>query len=247
MKYTWPILFVAAIAVACGGGKKSSGTTPGETHVADDLDVADKKQASTVTADAGVAEAPSASTDAGADTKTPTTTPTGPLVTFRLKNTHADEDLVFSIDKGWQPVIFGYSGKPPKAKPILMFPKFCTASCDAEASARCPYCPKPKKNRQERKLEKRETVSPGAHKDVTWDGQIFVYEGTKGTRKGRAKSCKCWKKAAVPPETYTIKACGFRLTKKADKRSLYECPSTEIKLPPDKPIVIELEFSGKKK
>jgi hypothetical protein len=244
MKHTW-MLCAVALVMGCGGGKKSSGTTPGDNHVGDDLDVDnnDKKDTPVVTVDAGAA-APVAVDGGTASTAPP---PTGPLVTFRLKNTHADKDLVFSIDKGWQPVIFAYSGKPPNAKGVLLFPKFCTASCDSEPDARCPYCPKPKKNKQEKKLEKREIVKPSEHKDVAWDGQIFVYEKTKGKRKGRTKRCDCWKKQAIPPETYTVKACGFRLTKDAEKRSLYECPSVEVKLPPDKPTVVELEFSGKKK
>ncbi len=41
-----------------------------------------------------------------------------PAVSFVLEN-HGKTDLSFAVDKGWQPVLFAYSGKPPKAKSMF--------------------------------------------------------------------------------------------------------------------------------
>ncbi len=235
------------VAAGCGGGNKadSSGrTTPGNSHVADDLDVPDE---AAPTSDAGAAGATtsdpvaSSTVDAGAAVAPPAS---GSLVTFRLSNT-SSEELDFAIDKGWQGNIFAYTGVPPKAKSVVLFAKHCTAACDAPAADRCPYCPPPKRNRDEKAAEKRVTVAAGAHHDVPWDGKIYVYEKTRGTRNGRRARCSCYKTVDIPKAEYTVKACGLRVTKKAGKRSRYECPTLKVTLPPDSPTVITFEYPGK--
>ena len=162
-------------------------------------------------------------------------------VTFRLVN-QAKEDLVFSTDKGWQPVIFAFSGEPPNAKSILMFPKFCTASCDAAAEERCPYCPEPERVREVKDAEQREVVAAGASIEVPWDGEIYVYEKTRGTRDGKKKRCDCYRKELVPPETYTVRACGLRITKTASSTTKYQCVDGTMAFPAEGPQVVTLEF-----
>lgn len=162
-------------------------------------------------------------------------------VTFRLVN-QAKEDLVFSIDKGWQPVIFAFSGKPPKAKSIIMFPKFCTASCDAAAEERCPVCAEPEKVSDVKNAEQRQVVAAGASIEVPWDGEVYVYEKTKGTRDGKNKRCDCYRKEPVPPETYTVRACGLRITKTASSTTKYQCVDGTMMFPAEGPQVVTLEF-----
>lgn len=232
-KRTWMVLIASAavMGLGCGGGKAGDAKSPtggGTSTVGSDLDVDDG-------GDAGVPEV---------DAAPEIDAPPPPPVVFRLTNT-AKEDLVFSMDKGWQPVIFAYSGKPPKAKPILMFAKHCTAACDLEdPEGICPYCPEPEKVKDIKAAEKREVVAPGATLEVPWDAQIHVYKKTKSTRDGRKVKCDCFEKEEVPPETYTVRACGLRVTQSATASTKYQCVEGTMVFPaPDEGSqVVELTF-----
>lgn len=233
--------FAMVFVLACGGTQAGKGDSSGAGGGGDD------------TVDpigGGGGDTTAVATDAGP------TDAAGPVepeaaVTFVLANT-ADEDLVFSIDKGWQPVIFAFSGKPPKAVPIVMFAKHCTASCDAVEEERCPYCPPPETAKAEREGEQRVVVAAGAEHRVPWDGGTFVYEKTTGTLEGKKAKCECWRRAEPAPATYTVRACGFRVTKEAGKQSKYQCVEGSMTLPPaETPMEVRLEFpaekTGKKK
>jgi len=235
-----PLLVVFAFALTfqaagCGGGQDTDSTSSnlGESNKGDDLDVPDKQ---------GDAAAESTEPDADGGTAAPPAS-SDPF-TFVIKNS-ASDDLVFSMDKGWQPNIFGFSGKPPKAVSIIMFPKFCSAACDAPEEGRCPYCPEPERVRDIRKAEKRKVVSAGQTLEVPWDGKVFGYQRTKGTRKGRTKRCECYKKQDAPAATYTVRVCGLRVTKSAKQRSRLQCEDASMTLPSDEPQRIELEFGDK--
>ena len=147
------IQLVGLLVLSCGGGQSKPVTQPGEPGTP-----------GSPTAQ-GTAIGPDATVDANGQM---VETPTSP-VTFRLKNT-AQQDLAFSIEKGWQHVVFAYSGVPPKAKPIVLFPTFCTAACDASAEEICPYCPEPESVKEIKAAEQRQIVKPGAFFDVPWDG-----------------------------------------------------------------------------
>jgi len=237
MTRTWVLTALAIagfLAATCGGkqGTKSSGG-PGDTHV-DDLDVDEPG----VDVDAGVSEM----ADAGPEVIGELPEGQEPVVTFELYNS-ADEDLVLSLDRGWQPVISGYSGKPPNAKPILMFATHCTAACEVDEAERCPYCPKAKDSVEERESELRKVIPPGKSLEVVWDGQIFVYERTRGLVDGRKKKCNCYRKEEAPPNTYTVRACGLRITKSAKRTSAYQCPTSTMTLPADGPQTVRFEFA----
>jgi hypothetical protein len=163
-------------------------------------------------------------------------------VTFVMKNSHTEE-LAFNMDRGWQPNLFAYTGKPPRAKWILMFPKHCTASCDATPAERCPRCPEPDRAAAQLAAQKFERVAPGDEVIVPWDGQIHVYERTRAKRgKGKGKRCECHRAEPAPPGTYAVKACGLRLTKSAEKRSRLQCVEAEMTLPARESLRIELDF-----
>jgi hypothetical protein len=151
-------------------------------------------------------------------------------VTFELKNDGAS-DLNFATTKGWQPVIFAFTGKPPKAKSILMFPTACTASCDSDASEICPVCPEPKNKKEEEQMAKHETATAGSSLTVAWDGKVFAYEKAKVP----GKKCQCWRKVDPPAETYTVKACGLRASKEAGTASRPVCAQTSMVLPLTEP------------
>jgi hypothetical protein len=159
-------------------------------------------------------------------------TGTGAAVTFRLKNS-AKDDLVFSVDKGWQPVIFAFSGQPPNAKGILMFPKHCTASCELSGKERCPVCEAPEKVKDIIAAETREVVAPGKSFDVPWDGQVYRHD---------KKDCDCYRREPVPPETYTVRACGLRITKSAKQSTKLQCADGSMTFPADRAQVVELNF-----
>ena len=161
-----------------------------------------------------------------------------PAVTFVLKNSDATE-LAFNMDFGWQPNLFAYTGKPPRAKSILMFSKFCTASCDLAQEERCPVCEQPERAKDVLAAQKMEKVAAGEELEVPWDGQIFVYEKTRGRRKTR---CECHRTEPAPAGTYTVKACGLRLTQSAEERSKLQCVEGEMTLPSDEPQRVELDF-----
>lgn len=172
-------------------------------------------------------------------------------VTFVLKNSHS-ADLSFNMNKGWGTNIFAYSGTPPKARSILLFPTHCTASCEAAEEERCPLCEEPATAKAKLAAQKFEKVAPGAELEVSWDGKALVYEKTRGTRDGKSKRCQCYRRQEAPPGTYTLKACGLRLTSKVGTNSQLQCVETSMTLPADEPLRIELDFgapppAGKKK
>lgn len=221
-------LLILILATACGGSSPSAAEPAGGSSQpnGDDLDVAD---------DGGKAG------DGAAATEAPKAAPAPkPPVTFKLVN-EAGEDLVLSIDKGWQPVIFAFTGKPPNAKSILMFPTHCTASCDAAAEELCPVCAQPEKVKDVKAAEKREVVAPSGSFEVPWDGQIHVYEKTQG-KDGGKKGCDCYRTEAAPAATYTVRACGLRITKSAKSSSKLQCADGTMTLPAEGPQVVELKF-----
>lgn len=159
---------------------------------------------------------------------------------FELQN-GGPGDLVFAVDKGWQPVLFAYTGKPPKAKSVLLFPMGCTGACDAATPEEvCPVCKveedHKKRKQQEKDETKREIAPPGGSVKVPWDGQVLVYEKTKAGK----RKCKCWKKAPIPAETYTIKACGLRPSTEAGTPSAPQCAEAQVALPaaPDQRSIV---------
>ena len=105
-----------------------------------------------------------------------------------------------------------------------MFAKFCTESCESSAEARCPSCPQPEKAKDILAAQKMQKVAPGDELEVPWDGQMFVYEKTRGARRAR---CECHRTEPAPAGTYTVKACGLRLTTTAEE-----------------PLRVELDFAA---
>ena len=214
------------IILGCGGAQAPAQSPPGDTHAvseSDDIDMV-----------------PAGMGEAGAEPvvdAVPAAPP--PAVTFRLVN-RAREDLVFSVEKGWQTSFIAFSGTPPKATPIVMFAKHCTASCDVAADEVCPTCAAPEKVNDVKAAEQREVVAPGASLDVAWDGQVFVYEKARGARRGQR--CECYRTEEVPPETYTVRVCGLRLTKSATKSTKLQCVDTSMTVPAEEPQTITVEF-----
>ncbi len=220
-----------AMVLGCSGGSGKGPTGPGNSHAA----TGDQGNPC-----GGLADNPCAGGDAGAGT-TEAAQPAS-LVTFELVNTDPDQPLELAIDKGWSLVISGYSGTPPKATPIILFPQHCTASCDAGDEDRCPVCEAPKDAAAEKQGEQRLVIEPGKSYSQPWDGQVHLYEKGKGTQKGRRTSCQCFRMEPVPPETYTLRACGLRVTTSAKKTSKFQCATTEVQLPPAEPTTIRFEF-----
>lgn len=226
-------LAIVGILLSCGGAQAPAQSPPGDTHATgegtvDDLDLP-----------AGMGEE-SVSPEQPVD-ETVEAAPEPPPVTFRLVNL-ADEDLVFSVEKGWQTVFIAFSGQPPSAKPILMFPKHCTASCELAAEEVCPVCEAPETVKEVKAAEQHQVVASGGSMEVPWDGQVFVYEKTRGTRDGRTQRCECFRTEAVAPETYTVRACGLRLTKSASKSTRLQCVDATMTVPSEAPQVVTLEF-----
>jgi hypothetical protein len=217
-------VMIVGIVLGCGGSQAPAQSPPGDTHATgEDLD-----------------SVPAGMGEEGAEPAEESTPPAPQApVTFRLVN-RASEDLVFSIEKGWQTSFIAFSGQPPNAKPIIMFPKFCTASCDVAAEEVCPVCEAPEKVDEVKAAEQRQVVASGASLDVPWDGQVFVYEKTRGAR--RKQPCECHRTQEVPPETYTVKVCGLRLTKSAAKSTRLQCVQTTMTVPSEEPQVITVEF-----
>jgi hypothetical protein len=174
------------------------------------------------------------------------------LVTFVIKNNHSEE-LAFNMDRGWGINIFAYTGKPPKAKSILMFPKHCTTACDLDEAERCPVCPEPEKVKDIKAAQKMEKVAPSSTLEVPWDGKALVYSKTKGAASGKKTKCECHAPEDPPDGEYTVKACGFRLTTEVGKTSQLQCVESKMTLPATEPIKVELDFgappppAGKKK
>lgn len=215
-----PIL--AAALIACGGSNKKESGTPGTSHSSgtgdSDVDIDTPEESSQP--DAGVVS----------------TEPTSP-VTFVLKNT-AQENLYLNMDKGFAAVIYAYSGQPPNAKSILMFPTHCTASCDSSPEDICPVCEEPSRANDIKAAEKHDEVAPGDSRSVTWDAKAFSYKKTRG-KNGR---CRCHETVEPPPEEYIIKACGLRKTQTAKKASKYQCVTSTLTLPVTDPVTVELDF-----
>lgn len=239
MRLAQTLMMLLLASTGCGG---SQDTTTAGVHghpssVADDLDVPEDGR------DPGVAGTEAAGTEHDSADAVAESDAEPPAVTFRLVN-NADEDLVFSLDRGWQPVIFAYSGKPPNATPILMFPTFCTASCEVAETDRCPVCPEPEKVRDVKAAEQREVVAARSALEVPWDGMIHVYEPTEGVQDGTAASCECYRTEPVPDGTYTVRACGLRLTQSATASTKYQCVEGSMSFPSEEPQVIEFEFAA---
>lgn len=244
MKPTQLILIASlGLSVACGGSEKKSNTpAPGTTHSSpsDSDSDADINDVDAPGQDGGNVDG-GESTDGGHGT---TTQPdkTGPSVTFVLKNS-ANTPLSLNMDKGWQAVIFSYSGTPPNAKSMLMFPTHCTASCDAAKADRCPYCPAPKRARDIKAAEKHDDVVAGDTREVPWKMMAFDNEKTRGTKNGKKNAqCQCYREVEPEPGTYTIKACGLRKTANAKQRSVYQCVEAQLTLPVTEATRVELDF-----
>lgn len=232
------------LTTGCGGTQAtdSGGGTPGQSH-----------SGSTGDGDAHTSTGDDDDDDHAMDAPLHTThgegTGTGNVgmpasdspVTFVLKNS-GNEPLYLNMDKGWQAVIYAYSGKPPNAKSILMFPSHCTASCDSEPADVCPVCEEPQRVKDIKAAENHDAVEPGDTRVVPWDGLAFSYKKTKGTQDGRRVRCNCSTTAEAPAETYTIKACGLRKTQSAKTRSKYQCVESTLTLPITEPIEVELDF-----
>lgn len=212
-----------AAALSCGGAKSAApgDQAPGEGH---DLDTGSEP--------ASVADAGAPPADAA---------PPAAPVTFVLKNSGKDE-LALNMDRGWAGVLLAWSGKPPKASPILMFPKACTMACSAAEDERCPLCVEPDKVADIRKAQKLEKIAPGAELAVPWDGMAVTFEKTKGKRDGKSKKCDCWTTEAPPAESYTVRACGLRLTTSTAKSSQLVCAEGQMTLPVTGPIQVVLDF-----
>lgn len=223
--------FLFALAAGCGGGQDKAANPVASGG--DDGETVDPATGEPIAAsDAGVTEA-----DAAAQSP-------APAVTFEIHNTWK-KDLVFNLDAGWGATILIYSGKPPHAKAVLPWAKHCTASCDAEPTERCPICEKPESITELRKSEKRQSVAPGDTFELPWDGQVHVYEKTRGKRSKTNKSrCECYGMAPVPDETYTVRACGLRLSQEHKKKSKFQCVTIEdaLTFPSDGPQRVVLEF-----
>ncbi len=246
--------FAAALllVVACGGKSKQEQTG----NPASDLDEAPLESNPTAgDGDGTGADENPAGTDGDGGTTEPgdgdgsgvtePAVPEGPAVTFEIKNSF-NKDLVFNLDAGWAASILVYSGKPPKAVSVLPFAKHCTASCDADNAARCPVCKEPTSIGAIRKAEKRETVAVGATFEVKWEtAEVHSYEKT--TAKGR--KCDCHKMAPVPEGSYTVRACGLRLSKRHKTKSVFQCVILEdvLTFPADGPQTVVLDFGDPKK
>lgn len=221
---------VVLAAAACGGGSKQvHELTPEEELHA-------KTPPATPVGVAPVGVAPPGETPPATQPSEPVAppAPSGPVIELRNE---AQEPLNFGVTKGWGLVIFGYTGKPPKAKAVTLFESVCSASCDAPAEEICPVCEQPQTKKEEQEQAKTETIAPGATFKVPWDGQLRVYEKAPG------KKCKCWKKAEPPADSYTIKACGLRPPKIKGKPSRPVCVETVVSLGSGPPPAIVLSFT----
>lgn len=222
-----------SFAVACGGSKQPDPSAPtpaggvvGQPPAGEP--VADGEQPAGTPVDAGMP--PDAQL------------PPAP-VTFVLKNT-GSEELALNLDQGWGAVIQAWSGKPPKAKVIRMYPKFCTASCDSAETERCPVCQQPEKLTDIRAAQKLEKIPPGGQLEVRWEAQAVQLEKTRGVQAdGKPAKCECYRMAEPPAETYSIRACGLRLTTTVDKTTQLICAEGQMTLPVSGPTQIELAFA----
>lgn len=229
-------LALAALALACGGGKQTDPERPGDTHTSKrGADQGDEGEGDSGEGEGETEEGEGQPVEGEGETQEE-----GPpaAVTFVLKNSDDAQELAFNMDLGWNTSLFAYRGKPPKAVSILMFPKFCTESCEASAEERCPTCPQPERTQDILAAQKLEKVAPGEELEVPWDGQMFVYEKTRANK----VRCECHRSEPAPEGTYTVKACGLRLTTTAEERSRLQCAEAEMTLPAEEPIRVELDF-----
>lgn len=229
------------ILLSCGGSQAPAQTGPGDNVHATPTSEGDVE--GDVASGPGLAgEATDPMATDGADGATePAVESEPPPVTFRLVN-QASEDLVFSIEKGWQTSFIAFSGKPPNAKPIIMYPKWCTHSCDLAEAERCEVCEEPSTVKEARAAEQRLVIAPGEAHELGWDGLNHVYEDTRVNQDGRRVKCECYRQEMAPPETYTVRACGLRITKVASESTKLQCVDATMTLPSDSPQVITIEF-----
>jgi hypothetical protein len=229
-------VIACVVAAACGGSKgkvsEPQPPPPGDTH------------ATPPPAPAAPDAAPATSeeTRPPAATEAPAIRPPQPPVSgveIELKNS-GETDVTFGVTKGWAPVIFAYTGKPPKAKSVILFDNPCSASCDTPEEGICPSCPEPKNKKEEQKMAKIETAPAGGSVKVHWDGKVLTYDKAPGKKK-----CKCWKKSDPQADSYTIKACGIRRAKETGKASKPVCTETVVTLGPGEtsPKNITLDFA----
>lgn len=221
------VTFLVTSVIACGGTTSGDSTVPGRGH-----STAEDGQGDIIDSELGTE-----ATDVGSEAAEPVAP-----VTFVIKNSDTEE-LFLNMDKGWQAVIYAYSGTPPNAKSILMFPTHCTNSCDASPEEVCPVCVELVRAKDIKAAEDHDAVAPGDSRSVPWDGMIFTYQNAKGTQNGKKARCKCSTLEEPPPETYTIKACGLRKTKTSKERSKYQCVESTLTLPVVEPVVVELDFA----
>lgn len=225
------VLTCSTVALGCGSGQ-DRGTGPGSGNPGGPGD-------STAAAGGDPCAADPALADGGvAETDEPE-----PAVTFEIINSWS-EDLVFNLDAGWGGTVLVFSGKPPKAKSVLPWPTHCTAGCDAPEADRCPVCKKPEKITEIREAETRENVAPGETFELGWNGEVHVYEKT---RVGK-KRCECFTKEPVPEASYTVRACGLRLSQEHKKESTFQCVTLEdaLSFPSEEPQRVVLDFGDPK-
>ena len=219
------------LALACGGDQSRK-----QDQTTNDLDTGDGDNpiAGNPCANPCAGTNPCAQPDAGAPE------PEEPAVTFELKNSWK-EDLVFNLDAGWGLAIQVYSGKPPKAVAVEPWARYCTASCETEGAEKCPVCKKPEKIDKIREAEQRQVVEAGASFEVAWDGTVHNYEKVK-------RGCQCFAKGPVPEATYTVRACGLRLSKEHKKGSKLQCVLLEdaLTFPSEEPQRVVIDFGNPK-
>ena len=219
------VVSALTLVLACGGSGKKDSSEPGTTH----------EGGGGEGGEGGEPGAPGVA-DAGVAMAEPDAAPPRAPVVFVLKN-DGKADLTFALDKGWGGAIFAYSGKPPKAKSLLMFPRYCTAACDGsgEGGLVCPTCAEAEDPSERQKQEKAETVRQvvpaGQTFELQWDGQALGYAKAPKEARGKNKKCECWTKAAPEPAEYTVRACALRTASVVGKNSAMECVEGTITLP----------------
>jgi hypothetical protein len=221
--------FMVIALAACGGSQPPvSEPLVGDTH---QTVTSPPPDAAVAPADAAAAPAP----DGGA-----AVVPVMAGPSFELVNA-GSADLNFGVTKGWGPVIFAYTGKPPKARSVILFESSCTASCDSGPEEICPVCKEPETKKEELAMARLETVPAGSSFKVPWDGKVRVYEKAPGGPKG----CKCFRTVDPAPGTYTVKACGLRPPTQPGKPSRPVCTETPVTVAAGSPLppVITLSFA----
>jgi hypothetical protein len=212
--------------MACGGGKSGKGADVGQHHAGgDDVDP--------IGQGAGMPDAaPEPMPDAG---------PPPPPVTFEIANT-APTDLTFSLNKGWQANVNAIGSA--KKTYFFMYPKHCTASCDALDEDRCPVCEGHETSKDERMNQLREVVAAGATYALGWNGKAYAYEKARGTREGKKVKCECWREVEPQPGAYDVMICGKRETTAVGVSSKLQCEKTPLEVPlVETPVAARVEFA----